>query len=70
MSDHDSHGSTPAAWTTVILVTLAFVLGTVAVMMANWVLFAVACGVLVLGVIVGKAMQAAGLGKYPRGARA
>jgi len=70
MSAHDNHGSTPAAWTTVVLVVIAFVLGTYAVMMANWTLFWVSVGVLVLGAIVGKAMQAAGLGSKPRRARA
>ena len=60
---HDDHGSTPAAWTTVVLVTIAFIVGTLGVMMANWVMFWVAVGILILGAVVGKVMAMAGLGK-------
>jgi hypothetical protein len=60
---HDDHGSTPAAWTTVILVTIAFIVGTLAVVLGNWVMFWVGAGILVLGAIVGKIMAMAGLGK-------
>jgi len=66
---HDDHGSTPAAWTTVVLVTIAFILGTLGVMLANWVMFWVAVGILVLGAVVGNVMAMAGLGK-PRSAHA
>lgn len=60
---HDDHGSTPAAWTTVVLVTIAFIVGTLGVMMANWVMFWVSVGILILGAVVGKVMAMAGLGK-------
>ncbi|MEY4137814.1 MAG: hypothetical protein RL205_1942 [Actinomycetota bacterium] len=60
---HDDHGSTPAAWTVVVLTTIAFILGTLGVMMANWIMFWVAVGILVLGAVVGKIMAMAGLGK-------
>lgn len=60
---HDDHGSTPAAWTTVLLVTIAFIVGTLGVMLGNWVMFWVGAGILVLGAIVGKIMAMAGLGK-------
>jgi len=60
---HDDHGSTPAAWTVVVLTTIAFILGTLGVMLANWVMFWVAVGVLVLGAVLGKVMAMAGLGK-------
>ena len=63
---HDDHGSTPAAWTTVAIITLAFILGTIAVMVANWPLFWASAGLVVVGGIVGKVMAKAGLGKQPR----
>lgn len=60
---HDDHGSTPAAWTTVIIIMIAFVVGTLAVVMGNWVMFWVAAGLVVLGAIIGGIMKKAGLGK-------
>jgi uncharacterized membrane protein len=62
---HESHGNTPAAWTTVTIVMVAFFLGTLAVVIANWPLFWVSVGLLVVAVIVGKVMAMAGLGKKP-----
>ena len=59
---HESHGNTPAAWTTVTIVMVAFFLGTLAVVIANWPLFWVSVGLLVVAVIVGKIMAMAGLG--------
>jgi hypothetical protein len=50
-------------------VTIAFIVGTLGVMMANWVVFWVGVGILVLGAVVGKIMAMAGLGK-PRTAHA
>lgn len=61
--EHDDHGSTPAAWTAVAIITFAFVLGTLSVVWANWVLFSVSAGLVVLGAIVGKVMSLMGLGK-------
>lgn len=60
------HGNTPAAWTTVIIIMLAFVIGTVAVILGNWTLFWASAGLVVLGAIIGKVMQMAGLGAYAR----
>ena len=60
---HDDHGSTPAAWTAVAIITLAFVLGTLAVMMANWPLFWASAGLVVVGAIAGKVLAMMGLGK-------
>ena len=58
------HGSTPAAWTAVAIVLVAFTLGGVALMMGpSWVLFWVSVGLLPVAVIVGKIMSAAGLGE-------
>ncbi len=60
------HGNTPAAWTTVVLVTLAFTIGTLAIMFANWPVFFGAVGLLVVAGIVGKVMQMLGLGTIAR----
>ena len=56
------HGSTPAAWTAVTLALIAFLVGAIGLMMLNWVVFWIAVGLLVLSLIVGKVMQAMGLG--------
>lgn len=65
MSDEhgSNHGSTPAAWTLVVLVTLGFIVSTVGLIMGQWPAFWVGVGLVVLGAIVGKIMQAAGLGQ-------
>ena len=60
---HDDHGSTPAAWTAVTIITLAFVVGTVAIVLANWTWFWVGVGLVLVGAVVGKVMQSMGLGK-------
>lgn len=67
---HDDHGSTPAAWTTVTIITIAFIVGTLAIVLANWPMFWAGVGLVVLGVVVGRVMQAMGLGKKPAAARA
>lgn len=60
---HDDHGSTPAAWTAVVIITIAFILGTAAVMIGNWPLFWVSAGLVVVGGIAGKVLAAMGYGK-------
>jgi hypothetical protein len=62
MAEHEDHGSTPAAWTAVAIIMLAFVLGTLAVVLGNWVLFWVAVALVPIGAIIGKVMSMAGLG--------
>lgn len=57
------HGNTPAAWTAVIIIMIAFVLGTISVIAGNWVLFWISAGLVVVGGIVGKVMQMMGLGQ-------
>jgi hypothetical protein len=56
------HGSTPAAWTAVVLVLIAFLVGAVGLVITNWVVFWVGVGLLVVSGVVGKIMQAMGLG--------
>ena len=62
---YNSHGHTPAAWTTVIIVFVGFTIGSAAVMLQNWPLFWIGgVGLVVVGGIVGKIMQMMGLGQY------
>ena len=64
--EHEDHGNTPAAWTAVIIIMLAFVVGAVAVVVGNWVLFWVGgVGLAILGAVVGKVMSMMGMGKQP-----
>ncbi len=58
------HGSTPAAWTAVVLVLIAFLVGAVGLVITNWVVFWVGVGLLVVSGVVGKIMQAMGLGSH------
>lgn len=63
VEEHDDHGSTPAAWTAVTIITIAFIVGTLAVVLGNWPMFWAGVGLVVLGAVVGKVMQSMGLGK-------
>lgn len=57
------HGSTPAAWTLVVLVTLGVLVSTVGLVIGQWPAFWAGVGICALGAIVGAVMKAAGLGK-------
>lgn len=60
---HDLHGNSPAAWTAVIIVLIAFTLGAIAMVLGpNWVLFWISVGIAVLGALTGKVMQLLGFG--------
>lgn len=59
---HDNHGSTPAAWTAVTIIMVAFLIGGVAVWIANQWLFWVSVALCLVGVVIGKVMQMMGLG--------
>lgn len=63
---HDNHGQTPAAWTAVIIITIAFAVGTIGLMVGSWITFWVGAGLVVVGALVGKVMQMMGLGATPR----
>lgn len=56
-SSGEDHGSTPAAWTAVAIITIAFVVGTLAIILGNWPLFWVGAALVVVGALVGKVMQ-------------
>jgi hypothetical protein len=61
-ADHDDHGSTPAAWTAVTIIMIAFVVGGVGVLISEpWVFWA-GLVLVVVGVVVGKVMQMMGMG--------
>jgi hypothetical protein len=61
--EHEDHGNTPAAWTTVILMILGFTIGGAAMIVANVPLFVVGVVVIVAAPIIGKVMAMMGLGK-------
>lgn len=56
------HGHSPAAWTAVIIMLIAFVIGTVAFWLDSPVFVWAAAGLLVVGALVGAAMTRAGYG--------
>src|SRR5690606_32217967 len=50
MSDeHDNHGQTPAAWTTVIIIMVASVVATVGIVIGSWPMFWVGIALVVVG---------------------
>ncbi len=56
------HGNTPAAWTAVCLALVAFLVGGVGLMVGTWLVFWLGVALLAVSVVVGKVMQAMGLG--------
>jgi hypothetical protein len=61
-ADHDNHGSTPAAWTAVTIIMIAFLVGGIGVVIAQPPVFWVGVGLVAVGLIVGKIMQMMGMG--------
>ena len=60
---HDLHGNSPAAWTAVTIVLVAFTLGAIAMVLGpNWVLFWISVAIAVLGALAGKVLQLLGFG--------
>ncbi|WP_328999031.1 hypothetical protein OHA18_31865 [Kribbella sp. NBC_00709] len=60
---HDLHGNSPAAWTAVVIVLVAFTLGAIAMVLGpNWVLFWISVAIAVLGALAGKVLQLLGFG--------
>lgn len=60
--DADNHGQSVAAWVTVILIIIAFLIGTLAVVLGWWAWFWGSVGLLVVALIVGKALSMMGWG--------
>ena len=58
----DEHGSSPAAWTAVIIITIAFAVGTLAIILGNWPMFWVGVALVLVGGVAGKVLQRMGLG--------
>lgn len=64
----ESHGSTPAAWTAVLVMLVGVAVASVAVATYNWPLFWIGGGGLVLlGVVAGWVLKLMGYGNTPRG---
>ena len=59
---HDNHGSTPAAWTAVTIIMVAFLVGGIGVVVAQPWLFWAGVALVVVGLVVGKVMQMMGMG--------
>lgn len=60
---HDLHGNSPAAWTAVTIVLIAFTVGAIAMVLGpNWVLFWISVAIAVVGALTGKVMQLLGFG--------
>lgn len=59
---HDDHGRTPANWTVSILVTLAFLVGTIGVILGVPAVFWVGVALIPIALVIGKAMSGMGYG--------
>lgn len=55
-SEHDNHGRTPANWTGATIITLAFIVGTLGVVIAQPVVFWIGVALIPIGLIVWKVM--------------
>ena len=53
---HDNHGSTPANWTGASIIMIAFVIGTLGVVMDQPIVFWIGVGLVVVGMITWKVM--------------
>ena len=58
------HGRTQAAWVGSMLAMVAFIIGGIAVVMQNWVLFSVAVVIIVAALVATKVLQALGRGAH------
>jgi len=56
------HGHSPAAWTAVIIMLVAFTIGTIAFFYAQPIIVWAAAGLAIVGLIVGWIMKRAGYG--------
>ncbi|MGH3425368.1 MAG: HGxxPAAW family protein [Nocardioidaceae bacterium] len=57
------HGSTPAAWTAVIICLIGFTVGAIGLMVGpTWIMFWIGLGLALVSGLVGMALSAAGLG--------
>lgn len=63
---HDRHGNSVAAWTTVGVMMVGFLLMSVAVAVPSWLMFAGGALVVAAGAIAGKVLSAMGFGASGR----
>lgn len=56
------HGNTPAAWTAVCVALVAFLVGGVGLVVGSYLVFWIGVGMLAVAALVGKVMQAMGMG--------
>lgn len=56
------HGNTPAAWTAVCVALVAFLVGGVGLVVGNYLVFWIGVAMLAAAAVVGKVMQAMGMG--------
>ena len=62
MSEHPDHGHTVAAWTAVAIITLAFLVGTIGVVVAKPSIFWIGAALIPVGLIAGKVLALLGFG--------
>jgi len=62
MSEHLDHGHTVAAWTAVIIITVAFLVGTIGVVIAKPSVFWIGAALIPVGLIAGKVLALLGFG--------
>ena len=58
------HGSSPAAWTAVVLALLAFLIGGIGLIADSWLTFWVGVALLAGSLVVGKVMSSMGMGAH------
>ncbi len=59
----DSHGSSPALWTAVVVALVGFTVGGIGMVVGpSWLLFWIGSGLILLAPVVGAVLAAAGLG--------
>jgi len=61
---HVHHGRTGAAWAGSMVAMVAFILGGIAVVLQNWVLFSVAVVLIIGALVVTKVLQRLGHGAH------
>lgn len=60
--NHPDHGNTPAAWTVASFVMVAFLVGTIGVVMAKPLVFWIGVALIPIGLIIGKVLSGMGYG--------
>ena len=60
--EKDNHGQSLASWVTVILIILAFAVGTLAVILGAWAWFWGCVALVFVALVVGKILQVMGFG--------